>query len=40
MVEYYDQVPTNEDTNWKGLLSDNRKQLEYELSQLQIKENK
>lgn len=34
MIEYYDQAPTNESCNWKGLLSDNRKQIEYELSQL------
>ena len=34
MIEYYDQIPNNESMDWKGLFSDNRKQIEYELSEL------
>jgi len=33
-VEYYDQIPDNKSMDWKGLLADNRKALEYELAQL------
>lgn len=34
MIEYYDQVTNNKDMDWKSLLADNRKAIEYELSQL------
>lgn len=34
MVEYYDQVPSNKDMDWKGLFRDNLARLKYELAQL------
>ena len=37
MIEYYDQIPDNKAMDWKGLLADNRKAVEYELSQLKEK---
>lgn len=35
MIEYYDQVPSNKDMDWKGLFADNRQQIQYELESLQ-----
>ena len=34
IIEYYDQIPDNQSVDWKGLLSDSRKQIEYELTTL------
>lgn len=37
MIGYYDQIPDNKAMDWKGLLADNRKAVECELSQLKEK---
>lgn len=34
MIEYYDQVPSNKDMDWKGLFAENRAAVQFELQAL------
>ena len=34
LIDYYDQIPSNDVMDWKGLFADNRKDLEYKLKAL------
>ena len=38
MVEYFDQNPTNESMDWKGLFADTRTLVKYQLSELKQQE--